>query len=277
MQKKLLIIGIIVILLIIDLGGCQEKNLLLTATCSANSKSGTAPLTVHFMGSCNDLDDTIESYFWDFDDGSTSTKQNPSHTFSNVGIYEVKLTVTHYSTNATDTITINVIQSSFNLNPVDDAYVDGQEPEINYGRSRLDINFYDFVCCDDYKRQSYLKFDLSDIPSESVIKSAKIRLYCWFLFNVTTVVRVHTSYDLSWDENNITWFNQPFYTSFYNKDSQAVSSINKWYEWNVTSNVQSALSNGGVTFLLDTSTDLGYVSFHSKENENSPELYIELS
>ena len=277
MQKKLLIIGIIVILLIIELGGCQEKNMLLTATCSANSKSGTAPLTVHFMGSCNDFDDTIESYFWDFDDGSTSTKQNPSHTFSNVGIYEVKLTVTHYSTNITDTITINVIQSSFNLTPVDDAYVDGQEPEINYGRSPLDINFYDFVCCDDYKRQSYLKFDLSDIPSESVIKSAKIRLYCWFLFNVTTVVRVHTSYDLSWDENNITWFNQPFYTSFYNKDSQAVSSINKWYEWNVTSYVQSALSIGGVTFLLDTSTDLGYVSFNSKENENSPELYIELS
>ena len=58
---------------------------------------------------------------------------------------------------------------------------------------------------------------------------------------------------------------------------QAVASINKWYEWNVTSNIQSVLSTGGVTFLLDTSTDLGYVSFHSKEKENSPELYIELS
>ena len=277
MQKKLLIIGIIVILLIIDLGGCQEKNMSFTVTCSANSKSGTVPLTVHFMGSGNDLDDTIESYFWDFDDGSTSTKQNPSHTFSNIGIYEVKLTATYHGANATDTITINVIQSSFNLTPIADAYVNGREPEINYGCSLLDINFYDLVCCDDWKKQSYLKFDLSDIPSETVIKSAKLRLYCWFLLNVTTVVRVHTSYDLSWDENDITWVNQPSYTSYYNKDVQAIASINKWYEWNVTSYVQSVLFTGGVTFLLDTSTDVGYVSFHSKEKGNSPELYIELS
>ena len=58
---------------------------------------------------------------------------------------------------------------------------------------------------------------------------------------------------------------------------QAITSIDKWYEWNVTSYVQSVLSTGGVTFLFDTSTDVGYVSFHSKEKGNSPELYIELS
>jgi hypothetical protein len=278
MKKKLLVIGIIVNLLMIGLGGCQEKNVSLTATCSANTKSGTVPLTVNFAGSVNGSGGTVESYFWDFDDGSTSTIQNPSHTFSNIGIYEVKFTVTYHGANATDIVTISVIQSLFNLTPIADAYVNGREPEINYCNSFLDVDFYELFCCDDWKKQSYLKFDLSDIPSEAIIKSAKLRLYCWFLFNETTVVRVLRSHDITWGENEITWANQPYQpVTISYVDAQTVAFINKWYEWDVTSYVKSALFTERVTFLLDTSTDLGYVSFHSKEKENSPELYIELS
>lgn len=35
------------------------------------------------------------TYAWDFGDGNTSTEENPSHTFNENGIYEVKLTVTN--------------------------------------------------------------------------------------------------------------------------------------------------------------------------------------
>ncbi|SMC93039.1 PKD domain-containing protein, partial [Moheibacter sediminis] len=37
---------------------------------------------------------TIENYAWDFGDGTTSTLQNPLHTYTNIGIYTVTLIVT---------------------------------------------------------------------------------------------------------------------------------------------------------------------------------------
>jgi len=66
-----------------------------TASISANITSGKAPLTVYFMGSGNDSDGYIVSYYWDFGDGHTSDMQNPIHTFTEPGkTYTVVFTVT---------------------------------------------------------------------------------------------------------------------------------------------------------------------------------------
>ena len=63
-----------------------------TADFSATPTSGTDPLDVSFT----DLS-TGEptSWNWDFGDGSTSTAQNPSHTYNTPGTYAVTLTVTN--------------------------------------------------------------------------------------------------------------------------------------------------------------------------------------
>ncbi len=53
-------------------------------------KKGEAPLTVAFA---DDSHGNVESRLWDFGDAATSTDQNPSHTYWNVGSYTVKLTV----------------------------------------------------------------------------------------------------------------------------------------------------------------------------------------
>ena len=59
---------------------------------TSNITSGTAPLTVQF----NDFSiETVTSYEWDFGDGANSTEQNPVHTYTNYGIYNVSLTVTN--------------------------------------------------------------------------------------------------------------------------------------------------------------------------------------
>ncbi len=50
------------------------------------------------------------SYLWDFGDGSTSTAQNPAHTFSAVGSYTVKLTVTNETLTADKSVTIVITQ-----------------------------------------------------------------------------------------------------------------------------------------------------------------------
>ncbi|MEM3341854.1 MAG: NosD domain-containing protein, partial [Thermoplasmata archaeon] len=63
------------------------------ASFSANVFNGSAPLTVNFTSTSTDPDGTILSYRWNFGDGNTSTQQNATHTFTQPGNYDVKLTV----------------------------------------------------------------------------------------------------------------------------------------------------------------------------------------
>ena len=86
---------------------------------SAAPTEGKAPLTVAFT------DKSISSptkWKWDFGDGTTSTRQNPTHKYSKVGSYTVKLTATNDkgSNTATKTGYINVVTkpvASFSATP----------------------------------------------------------------------------------------------------------------------------------------------------------------
>jgi PKD repeat protein len=51
--------------------------------------TGDAPLAVNFT---DDSTGSPTGWSWDFGDGSTSTEQNPAHTYSSPGTYTVKLT-----------------------------------------------------------------------------------------------------------------------------------------------------------------------------------------
>ncbi|MHB8606240.1 MAG: PKD domain-containing protein, partial [Thermoplasmatota archaeon] len=78
-------------------------------TATANPTSGSAPLAVNFTGSAVGGIPPY-SWLWDFKDGSTSTLQNPSHTFQSAGTYAVELTATDSGsaqgfTNVTVTVT----------------------------------------------------------------------------------------------------------------------------------------------------------------------------
>lgn len=55
------------------------------------------------------------NYFWTFADGSTSTDQNPRHTFTNNGSYLVMLTVSDGLTAASNTVLVSVTQPSLAL------------------------------------------------------------------------------------------------------------------------------------------------------------------
>lgn len=61
------------------------------ANFSASPLSGVAPLTVSFTDQSTG---EITAWLWDFGDGSTSTQQNPTHTYDTPGTYTVTLTVT---------------------------------------------------------------------------------------------------------------------------------------------------------------------------------------
>ena len=60
------------------------------ASFTGTPTSGTAPLTVSFTDASAGA---INNRLWDFGDGTTSTANNPSHTYTNTGTYTASLAV----------------------------------------------------------------------------------------------------------------------------------------------------------------------------------------
>ena len=65
------------------------------ASASAIPTSGLEPLTVNFTGTVNGGDAPL-TFFWDFKDGTNSTEQNPLHTFTTNGTYNVTFKATDF-------------------------------------------------------------------------------------------------------------------------------------------------------------------------------------
>ena len=105
-------------LTVTNAGGSSTTTKTISATASApvanftaSPSSGIAPLPVTFS---NSSAGTVVSYSWNFGDNTSSTAQNPSHTYANAGTYTVTLTATGASgtTPSTKTQTITVSAAS---------------------------------------------------------------------------------------------------------------------------------------------------------------------
>lgn len=90
---------------------------------NASPTSGWVPLTVNFTGSATG-GVLPYSYSWDFGDSTSSSEQNPTHTYSDAGDYTVTFTVTDSQSNQdSDSLIINVsapaasLEASFIASP----------------------------------------------------------------------------------------------------------------------------------------------------------------
>ena len=92
MRKGL--ITLMALVLLLCLKGCivVDPNGL-TVSIEAAPTEGFAPVAVQFAAVVTDGNPPY-SYFWDFDDGSSSTLQNPTHVFGTPGEFLVNLMVT---------------------------------------------------------------------------------------------------------------------------------------------------------------------------------------
>lgn len=102
-----------------------STNELLNASFTADPTSGEVPLEVFFDASnSSDPDGSIDSYTWDFDDGSTGTGETVNHTFDSSGDYTVELYVTD-DDGATDSTTTQIEVTSPSPTEIPtDMYVD---------------------------------------------------------------------------------------------------------------------------------------------------------
>lgn len=89
------------------------------AVASASPTAGTAPLAVQFhAGESTDGEGPITAYRWSFGDGTESTEVDPSHTFTDPGIYGVALSVTDNAGNVSSTIVQITVLAQENTAPV---------------------------------------------------------------------------------------------------------------------------------------------------------------
>jgi PKD repeat protein/glucose/arabinose dehydrogenase len=108
------------------------------AEADASPRSGSALLEVQFTGELSDRGaDDPPTYEWDFGDGETSTEVNPTHTYTEVGIYEATLTVTDEAGVTTDTVTINV-REAIECGPPRSDEFDGEELDSKWEVIRRD-------------------------------------------------------------------------------------------------------------------------------------------
>jgi PKD repeat protein len=84
------------------------------ANFTANPTSGTKPLAVQFTDQSTG---DITSRYWDFGDGGSSASVNPSHTYTNAGLYSVSLTVNGPGGNHTKDITNYITVTNPSSNP----------------------------------------------------------------------------------------------------------------------------------------------------------------
>mgnify|MGYP001602126157 CR=1 FL=1 len=152
------------------------------------------------------------------------------------------------------------------LNPIGDASVDNNGK--NYGGDKY-LKIYDSTggLIND-ETLVYLKFDLSNIPKDIDISSAKLKL---LVANIDEAYNIgmYRSEDTSWKEFEINWGNKP---SFSNKpnDIKKVVLSNEWYEWDVKNLVYDEKSDH-ITFVLksmDIHKNWMYVNFYSTDQTN---------
>ena len=100
----------------------RETNFTVTVTDSfpvaspfANPSSGNAPLAVNFNGTVTGGDAPF-TYFWDFNDNSNSTSQNPQHTYTAAGLYNASFTATDFDGDfSSGSVLINVTSTPFDF------------------------------------------------------------------------------------------------------------------------------------------------------------------
>lgn len=125
MKRKIIILLVSTALIFGILSGCTEtkdENVLKAIFEYSPTEALYKDASVTFVD--KSTGENIESWEWDFGDGETSAMQNPIHTFSDVGSYEVRLIITDTDGEKnTTTQTITVEQkpptADFSISPTE--------------------------------------------------------------------------------------------------------------------------------------------------------------
>jgi len=186
--------------------------------------------------------------------GNVSLSGSTSVTPTETTTYTLTATNTAGTNTATVTITVNpvMVEYTITIQPGPqqgkDASVNTVAPSDNYGN-------YNYLSIGNYAGQisrSFLQFDLSSLPVDVVIVDAYLKLFptnpgdCSIsLYQVTE----------GWEENTITWNNQPEFLTTPEDTLTIPVIVFTWISWDITSLLQEwvdgSIDNYGIILKKD--------------------------
>jgi hypothetical protein len=269
----------LIILLFLFLSGC-------------NGGTPTGPIIHSFTADVTVIDtgDTV-NLSWEVTDASTVTI-NPgglivalsgSTSLSPAETTTYTLTATNSADSSTATVTIFTKQTlTIQPNALEgkDSMVVNQLPDDNY----VDNQYFSLgnLSASVFLR-GYLQFDVSSIPIEAVIINAELKLYQYqTIVLVVFIIGLHQVTE-SWDENLITWNNQPDYSPSPESTVTITVGAETWLSWSVSSLLEGwlegSINNHGV-LLKDTDEPMGdtfircYTSDYITNPNQCPKLEV---
>ncbi len=156
------------------------------------------------------------------------------------------------------------------FNPIEDADVYSGNSTANYGT----LTYFRTKQGATVKRKSYVKFDVSTLDFTK-ISNAKIRLYCSGMEGGAYFVSAYEQPTDSWNELGMSWSIAPAFGSVISAVN--VTNIGSYYEWDVTSYVQSQINGDKKVSICfwDAASNNLEIKFNSREaTSNQPELVI---
>ena len=176
--------------------------------------------------------------------------------------------------------------NTYTLSPAADAQVISATPSSNQGTA-TNIFVGSAASGSFQNERAWLRFDLSSLPANATIVSAKLNMYCWKTAGASLPTELHSSTTDTWGETTITWNNQPAFSDTLDSVTLNANALNFWYQWDATSFVQSEWGGDKMVSLMVKSTTEGSTDatppsygFDSKEyssGANAPYLQVNVS
>ena len=159
------------------------------------------------------------------------------------------------------------------LYPIADAYVNSSSPDTNYG-----LENYLQLSTTSESAYAYVMFNLSSLPSEANVFSAKLKVYLSDISGYTGSIGAHYCSNDDWTELGITWNNKPAYVGTATDTVYYGMFVYHGYDtWDVTIDVRNALGKGKLTEVLVDHRTSSRSRFVSREGESKPKLEVEYS
>ena len=204
----------------------------------------------------------------------TATGTLPTLTPTNTSVPTNTPTPTFTPTNTPAvTATPRTVDFTPDNTTVRDTYISSYDPTVNDGNGqRIRVKYSVF--------RSLIYFDLASIPTGSTVQSAKLRLYLdWYDDGKPTATPRVAVYKVlrGWEELQATWnkatsdiswgtagCESASDRSFSESGAAVISTVNTWYEWDITALVQDWVSNpAGNRGLILISNHARELRFHS--------------
>ncbi|MDQ3864667.1 MAG: DNRLRE domain-containing protein, partial [Actinomycetota bacterium] len=155
----------------------------------------------------------------------------------------------------------NAATNTSTFAPVADAYVNASTPDTNYGAATQ------LSADGDPVKISYLRFDVSGLPSGGTVTSAKLRLY---VNNETPDGPGVRNINTRWEENTVTWNTRPSIDETSIVGDLGAITLGSWVEIDVT----PMITGNGTFNLALTQPNTDGSGFHSREGANKPQLVV---